>query len=157
MSNTKSAAIMRARVWDEPFAIKKLAYLGYKFVQGTVAQDWEHIDIVVEHNGKPYSIDVKRNDKSNVNSPNFCFTYVNTVGRAFDFKPNGYLFFIDEKNYQCYIIAQLKFQELLNTYGTELKNARNGKAKLIPISVVAQNASLKLPCDTNDIIYLQNT
>lgn len=148
-------AVLKARVFDEPFAIKKLAYSGYKLVQGTDQDDWNHTDIKLEYNNRLYSIDVKRNDKYNINSNNFCFTYINSKGQMFPFKDDAYFFFIDDLNLKCYLVLQTKFKDLLFSYGTELKNPKNGKARLINKKLVEQISSKIILCDKYDKLYLE--
>lgn len=156
-NNNVKSAVLKARIFDEPFAIKKLAYNGYKLVQGTDQDDWNHIDIKLEYNNNLYSIDVKRNDKFNSKSVNFCFTYINSKGEMFPFKNNAYFFFIDDLNYKCYLVLQSTFKDLLFSKGIELKNPKNGKARLINKKLVEQISAKILECDKYDKLYLDTT
>lgn len=126
----------RAKEVLEPYVKAALCDEGFTMQTSSYIEDYMyHSDLkIIAYNGEkynqPYNIDVKGNSEKNKHSPSFSFTKIDNNGNEFVINEKGYFAFVDENEFEIYIIGQKKFMELTSNY-TLYTSKRNKNSKYI--------------------------
>ena len=111
----------RAKNEDEPFVKAALENEGWKIENGTYDEDFKHIDLKAskgfedEDGNKSISnvtIDVKRNSSKNAHTKNYSIQTVDSTGKEFEYKENGYFAFINDDDKTIALVKQLDIKNL---------------------------------------------
>lgn len=125
--------VKRARTEDEPFAIKVFELLGWKANQGTIREDWQHIDIHTYRDNKHVKVDVKRNSKEYKTGKNFTFTIKNGKCKEFPFEAGTEFAFIDEITNTVLLVDQKVFENNFGRYTRHIgKLNKNSRYIIVP-------------------------
>lgn len=108
--------VKRARIEDEPFAIKVFEWFGWRAEQGNKYEDWLHIDIHTYRDDKYVKVDVKRNSKHYKTGDNFTFTIRNGKSQEFPFEAGADFAFIDEITNTIMLVDQKVFENRFGNY-----------------------------------------
>ena len=110
----------RAKNILEPYVKAALEELGYIVRDATVIEDMNHSDLYIMGKNnvykQPFGIDVKGNEKSHRFSNRITFTKISKTGKLFIPNSNNFFAFVDERNYEIYIINQVKFFKLTENF-----------------------------------------
>lgn len=111
----------RAKNVLEPYVKSALEELGYNVRNATEYEDMElysDLYIIGKNNicKKPFGIDVKGNTKNKRFSSKMTFTKISKKGKKFIPNIENFFAFVDERNYEIYIINQVKFFKLTENF-----------------------------------------
>lgn len=110
----------RAKNVLEPYVKASLEEKGYMVRNATINEDMNHSDIFVTGKDNVYKqsfgIDVKGNEKSQRLSNRVAFTKISKTGKLFIPNSNNFFAFVNECNYEIYIINQVKFFKLTENF-----------------------------------------
>ena len=111
----------RAKNVLEPYVKVAFEELGYIVRDATVIEDMEnHSDLYIMGKNnvykQPFGFDVKGNEKSQRFSNRVTFTKISKTGKLFIPNSNNFFAFVDECNYEIYIINQVKFFKLTENF-----------------------------------------
>ena len=131
--------LLRARIEDEPFAVKVFEWFGWKAEQGTQYEDWLHIDIHTYRDSKYVKVDVKRNSSMYKYGKNFTFTIINGKSKYFPFKSDAEFAFIDEVTNTVILVNQKVFENAFSTKQKYIgKKNPNSRYIIIPKNELRQ-------------------
>jgi hypothetical protein len=132
LNNVKS--YNRAKDVLEPYVKAALCDDGFTVQTSSDIEDYRHhSDLkIIAYNGEKYNqsynIDVKGNSETNKHSLVFSFTKFDNNGKEFMIDEKGYFAFVDENEFEIYIIGQKKFMELTSNHklytGKKNKNSK---------------------------------
>lgn len=135
--------VKRARIEDEPFAIKVFEWFGWKAKQGTIHEDWQHIDIHTFRDDKYVKVDVKRNSNGYKTGLNFTFTIKNGKCKEFPFESGSDFAFIDEITNTILLVDQKVFE---NNFGGYTRHI--GKLNKNSRYIIVAKSDLRKICHT---------
>lgn len=113
----------RAKNEDEPFVRSVLEAEGWNIENGTYDEDFKHIDLKAskefeDKNGVKsifnIVIDVKRNSVKNAHTKNYSIQTVDSTGKKFEYKKDGYFAFINDDNKTITLVNQLDIKNLVS-------------------------------------------
>lgn len=111
----------RAKKEDEPFVKSALEDEGWNIENGTYDEDFKHIDLKAskgfeDENGTKsisnVTIDVKRNNVKNTHTKNYYIQTVDSTGKEFEYKKDGYFAFINDDDKTIALVKQLDIKDL---------------------------------------------
>lgn len=129
-----------ARKVDEQLVIKALKNYNINAYQGTVDEDYSHIDIHSDIG----DIDVKRNHSKQAASKNFTLTYINGLGSEYPYRDDAYFDFIDDVSGEIYFINQYKVSDIVKTSYKLSSKFNSSKYAVFPKSIIKSNSELVL-------------
>lgn len=150
-------SVKRANEIDEPIVRTVFQLNGIPCKTGTFNDDWKHIDLIIEYKENDFKVDVKRNNKTQLSSRNFTFTFKNNKGEIFPFSDKAYFAFIDDVEYLIYLIRQDKIKKLVDTSKQFLSKYDNSKYILISKEWTKKNANRILVIDDFSKKHMQLT